>query len=277
MVFSGNFSFWKKLVDKTWNLTFIEASLAVNKAELLPHLYNRWPKEWIAVYESQPEILRDISNSKLRILSFIIPPPDLHQRVSREPVRGSQEKGLAVDLHGRSRADVRQRIGQEPKFTACNLCVGRTRNVFRTVERYHRQFIQLQSFWSRLSHDVPLDRWDFLFVYCCGLSRNFSSDITTLSLATDHSQLIGFSFDSNAAATDFWQNVERLTSNPENIALSAPGRKRKTKTVKKNKPLPPKSQISHPCQFLHVTNVTADDMTRYHSLQIFMKHADKEI
>lgn len=167
MIFSGNFSFQKKLADKTWNLTFIEASLAFNKAKLLPHLYNRWPKEWIAVYESQPEILRDISNSKLRILSFIIPPPDLHQRVSREPVRGSQEKGLAVDLHGRSRADVRQRIGQEPKFTACNLCVGRTRNVFRTVERYHRQFIQLQSFWSRLSHDVPLDRWDFLFVYCC--------------------------------------------------------------------------------------------------------------
>lgn len=117
----------------------------------------------------------------------------------------------------------------------------------------------------------------FCLFIVVGLSRNFSSDITTLSLATDHSQLIGFSFDSNAAATDFWQNVERLTSNPENIALSAPGRKRKTKTVKKNKPLPPKSQISHPCQFLHVTNVTVDDMTRYHSLQIFMKHADKEI
>lgn len=114
-------------------------------------------------------------------------------------------------------------------------------------------------------------------VYCCEPSRNSHLTSSTLSLATDHSKLIGFSFDSHTAAMDFWQNVERLISNPENIALSAPGRKRKTKQVKKNKPLPPKSQISHPCQFLHVTNVTADDTTRYHSLQVFMKNSDKEI
>jgi hypothetical protein len=69
---------------------------------------------------------------------------------------------------------------------------------------------------------------------------------------------------------EFWQNVERLISNPENIALSVPGRKRKTKRTK-NKPLPPKSQISLPCQFSHVTNVSADDTPRYHSLQVFMK------
>lgn len=90
---------------------------------------------------------------------------------------------------------------------------------------------------------------------------------------TDHSKSIGFSFDSNSAATDFWRNVERLTSNPENIALSAPGRKRKTKAAKP-KPLPPKSQISLPCQFLHVTNVTAEDTGRYHSLQVFMKNRE---
>lgn len=72
---------------------------------------------------------------------------------------------------------------------------------------------------------------------------------------------------------DFWQNVERLISNPENIALSAPGRKRTKKQTKKTKPLPPKSQISNPCQFLHVTNVSADDMSRYHSLQVFMNNS----
>ncbi|CRK93656.1 CLUMA_CG007185, isoform A [Clunio marinus] len=98
----------------------------------------------------------------------------------------------------------------------------------------------------------------------------------TMCLSTDHSKIIGFSFDSNSSAMEFWENVERLISNPENIALSAPGRKRKTKTVKP-KPLPPKSQISHPCQFLHVTNVSADDTSRYHSLQVFMKQNDKEI
>lgn len=116
-----------------------------------------------------------------------------------------------------------------------------------------------------------------IFVYCWEPSRNSHLTSSALSLATDHSKLIGFSFDSNTAAMDFWQNVERLISNPENIALSAPGRKRKTKQTKKNKPLPPKSQISHPCQFLHVTNVTADDTMRYHSLQVFMKNSDKEI
>lgn len=88
----------------------------------------------------------------------------------------------------------------------------------------------------------------------------------------DHSRVIGFSFDSNEAAMEFWENVERLTSNPENISLSAPGRKRKSMKNKrvKAKPLPPKSQISLPCQFAHVTNVTMGDAPRYHSLRLFV-------
>ena len=66
--------------------------------------------------------------------------------------------------------------------------------------------------------------------------------------------MIGFSFDSEESAHEVWKYVERLISNPENIALSGPGRKRKTKRTKPIV-LPPKSQISHPCQFLHVTKV----------------------
>lgn len=95
---------------------------------------------------------------------------------------------------------------------------------------------------------------------------------------TDHSRVIGFSFDSNEAAMEFWENVERLIANPENISLSAPGRKRKSMKNKKvkPKPLPPKSQISHPCQFAHVTNVTIDDAPRYHSLQLFVKNIVEE-
>lgn len=94
----------------------------------------------------------------------------------------------------------------------------------------------------------------------------------TMCLSTDHSRVIGFSFDSNEAAMEFWENVERLTSNPENISLSAPGRKRKSMKNKrvKAKPLPPKSQISLPCQFAHVTNVTMGDAPRYHSLRLFV-------
>ncbi|EDS26580.1 Misexpression suppressor of ras [Culex quinquefasciatus] len=86
-----------------------------------------------------------------------------------------------------------------------------------------------------------------------------------------HRKVIGFSFDSNQAAREMWVRVEELISNPENIALSAPGRKRKSKK-KPAKPivLPPKSQISQPCQFHHVTSVTTGDTQRYFSLQAFV-------
>lgn len=105
------------------------------------------------------------------------------------------------------------------------------------------------------------------------LPRICTDVISSSCMHPEHSKIIGFSFDSNNAATEFWQSVERLTANPENIALSAPGRKRKTKPPKP-KPLPPKSQISLPCQFLHVTNVSAEDTPRYHSLQVFMKNRE---
>lgn len=85
--------------------------------------------------------------------------------------------------------------------------------------------------------------------------------------------MIGFSFDSNEAALDLWQSIERLMNNPENIALSIPGRKKRIiKKSRSSKPLalPPKSQISHPCQFLHVTKVTAYDTPRFYSLQAFV-------
>lgn len=92
----------------------------------------------------------------------------------------------------------------------------------------------------------------------------------TMCLSADHRKVIGFSFDSNQAAREMWVRVEELISNPENIALSAPGRKRKTKKSTKPIILPPKSQISQPCQFHHVTSVTANDTPRYFSLQAFV-------
>uniref|UniRef100_A0A182TS98 WH1 domain-containing protein n=1 Tax=Anopheles melas TaxID=34690 RepID=A0A182TS98_9DIPT len=92
----------------------------------------------------------------------------------------------------------------------------------------------------------------------------------TMCLSADHRKMIGFSFDSNQAAREMWVRVEELTSNPENIALSAPGRKRKTQKRAKPIVLPPKSQISQPCQFNHVTSVTTSDTQRYFSLQAFV-------
>uniref|UniRef100_U5ES45 Putative misexpression suppressor of ras 3 n=1 Tax=Corethrella appendiculata TaxID=1370023 RepID=U5ES45_9DIPT len=101
----------------------------------------------------------------------------------------------------------------------------------------------------------------------------------TMCLSSDHRKLIGFSFDSNQAAREIWMCVEKLISNPENIALSMPGRKRKQQQKRnKNIVLPPKSQISHPCQFHHVTSVTRNDTQRFFSLQAFVtppnKHRD---
>lgn len=89
-------------------------------------------------------------------------------------------------------------------------------------------------------------------------------------LFKDHTKVIGFSFDSNEAAHDIWTAIERLISDPENISLSVPGRKRKQKKLPKPAPLPQKSQISQPCQFSHVTSVTTNDTHRFFSLQAFV-------
>lgn len=91
----------------------------------------------------------------------------------------------------------------------------------------------------------------------------------TMCLSTNHQQLIGFSFDSTDSARELWAHMEKLISNPENIALSVPGRKKQKQKRVKPAPLPPKSQISHPCQFHHVTSVTKDDTERYYSMQAF--------
>lgn len=89
----------------------------------------------------------------------------------------------------------------------------------------------------------------------------------------DHTKVIGFSYDSSEAAHEIWTGIERLISDPENISLSVPGRKRKQQKRPKPAPLPQKSQISQPCQFSHVTSVTANDSHRYFSLQTFVGQA----
>ncbi|XP_066599646.1 uncharacterized protein MESR3 isoform X2 [Prorops nasuta] len=89
----------------------------------------------------------------------------------------------------------------------------------------------------------------------------------TMCLSSDHTRLAGLSFDNLNAANDLWQHVERLVSCPENISLSVPGKKKKKKQAQKKIVLPPKSNISQPCQFQHITSVDIADRTRYFSLQ----------
>lgn len=90
----------------------------------------------------------------------------------------------------------------------------------------------------------------------------------TMHLSSDHSVLVGLSFDSAVAADEMWGHVERLTACPENISLSVPGRRgRKLRRTPKPQPLPAKSHISQPCCFQHVTSVDAADRMRYLSLR----------
>ncbi|XP_018573018.1 uncharacterized protein LOC108912301 [Anoplophora glabripennis] len=91
----------------------------------------------------------------------------------------------------------------------------------------------------------------------------------TMRYSSDHTMQVGFSFDTTQHANEMWTHIERLVSCPENISLSTPGKKKKKKEKKlpKPPPLPPKSHISQPCCFQHITSVDRDDTTRFYSLK----------
>ncbi|XP_075225588.1 misexpression suppressor of ras 3 [Lycorma delicatula] len=92
----------------------------------------------------------------------------------------------------------------------------------------------------------------------------------TMCLSSDHTKLIGLSFDCVSAAQEMWQHIERLTACPENINLSLPGSRNKKQKKPVYQPLPEKSHISQPCFFQHITNVDLNDRTRYFSLQTLL-------
>ncbi|XP_011292777.1 uncharacterized protein LOC101900606 [Musca domestica] len=91
----------------------------------------------------------------------------------------------------------------------------------------------------------------------------------TMTLSSNPEQMIGFSYDTAGAAAEIWLHLERLLSDPENNLRTLPRDKERSKRVRQV-PLPPKAQISQPCQFHHVTSVTKDDGDRYYSLQAFV-------
>ncbi|CAO1297712.1 unnamed protein product [Diamesa serratosioi] len=81
----------------------------------------------------------------------------------------------------------------------------------------------------------------------------------TISFSGDNEEKYGISYFSNAPAVEIRQNIRRMLTSPEIIALSTPLSKRKSKKTSKPQPLPPKCQISNPCQFFHVNNITSYD------------------
>lgn len=100
----------------------------------------------------------------------------------------------------------------------------------------------------------------------------------TLYLSCDHRKMAGLSFDSQLAAQQFNQQIETLTSDPLNIALTGPKKSsKKLKFLKKqlslnanssgpNLKLLKKSDISLPCLFQHITNVEVSDCDKLYSL-----------
>ncbi|XP_065335449.1 uncharacterized protein MESR3 [Cloeon dipterum] len=97
--------------------------------------------------------------------------------------------------------------------------------------------------------------------------KQVAASFHTMYLSSDHRRVVGLSFDSADAADELLAQIEALTSRPENISLSVPKGVRPAPTPSPPKRLPPKSQISQPCCFQHVTSVGVDDRSRYFSLQ----------
>ncbi|KAK3859723.1 hypothetical protein Pcinc_018178 [Petrolisthes cinctipes] len=94
----------------------------------------------------------------------------------------------------------------------------------------------------------------------------------TLYLSSDHRRRMGLSFNDGRPATEFLSHIERLTSDPSNISLSGPSKKKnKVKEKIPKYKAPKKTDISTPCNFQHVTSVDACDKGRFFSLQAFSK------
>ena len=95
----------------------------------------------------------------------------------------------------------------------------------------------------------------------------------TLYLSSDHRKRLGLSFNDGDLAMEFHSILEQLTSDPANISLSGPGKKKKDKPKEKvpKYKAPKKNDISLPCNFNHVTNVDPTDKSRFFSLQIFSR------
>ena len=103
-----------------------------------------------------------------------------------------------------------------------------------------------------------------------------------MHLSSDHSSRIGLSFDDVMAADEFYHHLQRLTSDPLNIALTGPRSPNKksgscgtlteqdARARRKYRP-PNKSEISQPCAFQHVVNVTKLDQSKYFSLQAYVR------
>ncbi|GAB6018528.1 hypothetical protein CHUAL_000224 [Chamberlinius hualienensis] len=107
------------------------------------------------------------------------------------------------------------------------------------------------------------------------------SHFHTMYMSCDHRKLVGLSFHSSSGAREFYEKVEKLTSDPANISLSSPNSKaafrKKQKQMQQNQQhkinqkrqkstKPKKADISQPCCFQHVTRLEMADRDYYVTL-----------
>ena len=91
--------------------------------------------------------------------------------------------------------------------------------------------------------------------------RTPHTNFHTVSISTDTSRLVGFSFDEGDAATEFAESFRSLVENSEEDLLNASKKNSKKKKEKKPKFKPPKKiDISQPCCFVHVTKLERPDL-----------------
>lgn len=84
----------------------------------------------------------------------------------------------------------------------------------------------------------------------------------TMQRSTDHTQLVGLSFDDSSAAKEFHSTLRRLTSDPDDELLNISKMKKKKKLEKTKKfRAPKKTEISQPCCFVHVTKLERPKFT----------------
>ena len=102
------------------------------------------------------------------------------------------------------------------------------------------------------------------------LYKTPNANFHTMHLSSDHTKLVGLSFDDANKAREFYGHIEKLTADPDDDLLKVGGGLKKKKSMKDKKKkfkLPKKTEISQPCCFVHVTKldrpVSESDLTRH--------------
>ncbi|KAG8251809.1 uncharacterized protein LOC124369036 [Homalodisca vitripennis] len=94
-----------------------------------------------------------------------------------------------------------------------------------------------------------------------------SPDCHMMSLSWNHSWKVGFKFDEESEAENFYLRVVMLTSCLENIGVSLPKDVKAKLPRKKKTKRPSKSSISWPCCFTHITSLTPSDRSLFRSME----------